>query len=104
MRKGSYVTTIIVLIIGLCWTIVSAIFGTINAVSNPISWIMTYNGLLIWNSAAAFCYLLAVSIFGGEFNARLKNSAPISQIVRLGPLGVPDWESEKIGSLGYSYW
>ena len=104
MRKGSYVSTIMFLVIGIAWTIVSAIFGTLNAVSNPISWIMTYNGLLIWNGAAAFCYLLTISIFGGEYNARLKNSAPISQIVRLGPLDQPDWESNKIGTLGYSYW
>lgn len=104
MRKGSYVTTIMFLVIGILWTIVSAIFGTLNAFSNPISWIMTYNGLLIWNGAAALCYLICISIFGGEYSARLKNSAPISQMVRLGPLGVPDWESENIGTLGYSYW
>lgn len=60
MRKSTYVMTMLFLIVGLIWTIVAIIFAVLNAFSNPIQWIVSYYGLLVWNGIATFCYFVVV--------------------------------------------
>ena len=48
------------------------------------------------------CYFLALCIFGGEFDQRLKVSAPISDLARP-KNNLFLWEPQS-ESLGYSYW
>ena len=104
MRKAIYTMSISFLVIGLIWTIVSIIFGVLNAFSNPIRWIVSYYGLLIWNGIACFAYFVTVCTFAGEFNGRLKKSAPISDVVRRDEEGEVAWDSKGQAQLGYSYW
>ena len=104
MRKSTYSMSITFIVIGILWTIVAIIFAVLNAFSNPIQWIVSYYGLLIWNGAAAFCYFVAVCTFAGEYNHRLKKFAPISDIVRRDMDGQPVWETKGGAQLGYSYW
>ena len=100
MRKGTYTMSIVFIVIGILWTITAIIFGVLNAFSNPIRWLVSFYGLLIWNGAASFCYFVTVCTFAGEFNARLKKTAPISDTVRRDEDGEVVWETKGGAHLG----
>jgi hypothetical protein len=102
MLYGPWVATIFFLIIGLIFTIVSSIFGVLNAFGSPIETIVGVYGLFAWNAIAGINYFLVICIWAGEFHAHLAENAPISQILRDGE--DRHWSSKGKSQLGYSYW
>ncbi len=52
MRQWTWTMTILFLVVGVIFTVVSSIFGVMNAFSNPISTILSVYGLVLWNGIA----------------------------------------------------
>lgn len=101
MRYNTYVPTVFFLVLALKFTVVSIIFSSFNTCHTPISMMFGVQGLMAWNAIAATSYFLSLTIFAGEYQQRLTEVAPISDLLR--PPSI-QWSSEGQSSLGYSYW
>ena len=101
MRYGTYVSSILFLVLGCIFTVISGIFSFVNVCHTPIELIYGAHGLILWNAIASLSYFLVICIFGGEFGQRLSNGAPISDLAR--PKAQEYlWQSDS-EKLGYSY-
>ena len=52
MRKGTWISTIMFLLLGILFTVVCSVFGVMNAFSNPINTLFSVYGLVLWNGIA----------------------------------------------------
>jgi len=91
VRSSMLTATQAFLIIGLLFTFVNIIFNAINIILTPVSAIVGIDGLVLWNTIAALCYLLVLLLWGAEYNMKLKDYPGISDILR--PSDV-EWQVE----------
>jgi len=91
VRSSMLSATQAFLIIGLLFTFVNIIFNAINIILTPVSAIVGIDGLVLWNTIAALCYLLVLLLWGVEYNMKLKDYPAISDMLR--PSDV-EWQVE----------
>jgi len=100
LRQGMYISVLFFFFAALFFSIVNIVLTTINIAHNPISAIFGVDGLVVWNVSAAFCFLLAIILFGAEYNEKLAKNVCISETLRIKGL---QWSNNDI-DLGYSFW
>lgn len=96
LRSSMLSATQAFLIIGIGFTFINIIFNAINIILTPVSAIVGIDGLVLWNTIAALCYLLVLLIWGAEYNMKLRDYPGISDTLR--PSGV-EWQVES--SIGW---
>ncbi|XP_046335098.1 clarin-3-like isoform X2 [Haliotis rufescens] len=95
---GLWVSTIVMLALGIVWGLVSLGFTAFNVVGKPIETITGPAGLYLWNGLACTFSLLGALLFVGLFTKDLSSNVLPKDDVEVG------WVSKDRTSLDYSFY